>query len=249
MPAANPGTPIIPGFFEGLLMAPTSKRLRYVFLRQNGHVEETVSTKTLVQRIQTGELSPDDEISAEGKQWVRLVQHSQLAPLFEKTPTPSEEAAEVPENTLAPEIAEYSNEFGAETAGPEEEAAAFAEDSTPAEQETALVGEAEQGEAAYGMEEASKGQRAFLLVMVALLFLILGYNLLVEKKPADNASKEAASAATQQPALPEETAAANPGVEPMPQGSPEAGQDVVKELEETPQAAASETPAVAVEEK
>lgn len=178
-------------------MAPTSKRLRYVFLRRSGQVEETVASKTLVQRIQSGELSPDDEISAEGKHWVRLIQHPQLEPLFEgggakpsersvpnwrEDALAAESAAEVPEETPEPDAghAEALEENAASPGAPPVPAGA---------------GERERP-AARGAEEASQGQKVFLFVMVTVLLLILGYNLLLGGKKAEEVSQEPSAANT-----------------------------------------------------
>jgi len=145
---------------------PESKRLRYVFLKQNGGVEETVSTKTLVQRIQSGQLSPNDEISAEGKHWVRLIQHSQLAPFF------AEGQAKKP---AAPEKAQAPAKPAAPAGKAQEPASGQAEPVAAATVEEEMP---------RGAEEASSGQKKFLVVMLVLLALILAYNLMRGQKPA-----------------------------------------------------------------
>jgi len=205
---------------------PESKRLRYVFLRQNGEVEETVSTKTLVQRIQSGQLSPNDEISAEGKHWVRLIQHSQLAPFFDEGKAMKPAA---PAKAQAPARAEPvppadSNEEP-ESGQAEPVAAGAVEEEMPR-----------------GAEEASSGQKKFLAVMLVLLALILVYNLIVDQEPrgARNDSPPAGEQATVAPNAPAMTA--GPEAEEAP-GSGDEETAALEEPAESEAAAAGDEPA------
>ncbi len=59
-----------------------SRRLRYVYLRQGGKIEEGVLAKSLIKRIESGELCGYDEISGDGLHWARLDEHPQLAPFL-----------------------------------------------------------------------------------------------------------------------------------------------------------------------
>ncbi len=60
-----------------------SRRLRYVYLRQGGKIEEGVLAKSLIHRIESGELCGGDEISGDGIHWARLDEHSQLIPYLQ----------------------------------------------------------------------------------------------------------------------------------------------------------------------
>ncbi|HSG25887.1 MAG TPA: hypothetical protein VLA32_07185, partial [Anaerolineales bacterium] len=42
----------------------------------------------IVAGVKKGELLADDEMSADGKKWIRLDQHKQIAPLFAKAKAP-----------------------------------------------------------------------------------------------------------------------------------------------------------------
>ena len=55
---------------------------RHVSIRRSGRVLRNVLTQSLISNIKQGKLQKDDEISADGKNWVRLDQHYQLSDYF-----------------------------------------------------------------------------------------------------------------------------------------------------------------------
>jgi hypothetical protein len=54
-----------------------------IYLKRGCEVEENFPSKSLVPAIKKGELIGSNQISADGKSWIRLDKHSQLAHLFE----------------------------------------------------------------------------------------------------------------------------------------------------------------------
>lgn len=62
-----------------------SRRLRYVYLRQGGKIEEGVLAKSLIKRIESGELCGYDEISGDGLHWARIDEHPQLVPYLKSS--------------------------------------------------------------------------------------------------------------------------------------------------------------------
>lgn len=57
-------------------------KLSHVQLRRGFEVETEYPAKSLVQAIEKNELLPTDQISGDGKIWIRLDQHKQLEKLF-----------------------------------------------------------------------------------------------------------------------------------------------------------------------
>lgn len=53
-----------------------------VHLRRGGLLQKSFPTDSLVLRIVKKELFPTDQISVDGKTWIRLDQHKQLQHLF-----------------------------------------------------------------------------------------------------------------------------------------------------------------------
>ncbi len=53
-----------------------------VYIKRSGDDPFEMPKNQIVAGVKKGELLPDDEISADGKKWVRLDRHKQIAPLF-----------------------------------------------------------------------------------------------------------------------------------------------------------------------
>lgn len=61
-----------------------SRRLRYVYVKRGNKIEEGVLAKSLIRRIQVGDLTGSDKISGDGIHWARLDEHPQLIPYFKE---------------------------------------------------------------------------------------------------------------------------------------------------------------------